>query len=120
MIEDTLNEETETAEEVIKSIPLSYDELYLEKEVQLEQDDDGEKVVKVLSKETLVNVLDKQWTFNGVPKLKTLYRTLRAEAIEATDFDEYRKIFDAFDNALEERVSYNLRLLLTVMNLNKH
>ena len=36
MIEDTLNEETETAEEVIKSIPLSYDELYLEKEGQLE------------------------------------------------------------------------------------
>ena len=66
-----------------------------------------------------MNVLDKQWAFNGVPKLRLMYRALRFESFEASDYDEYQKIVLAFESALEERAKINQRQLLAAMGLGK-
>ena len=120
MIEETLNEHSESAYEISASIPLNYETIMVESsDVDRFQETSGVSMANVLSQETLVNILDKQWVFNGVPRLRFLYKTLRAEAFENHNFDEYQLIFNAFESALEERSKINLRQLLTAMGINK-
>ena len=54
-----------------------------------------------------------------MPKLIELYKRLRGEALNEQNFDEYQKIFLAFEKALEERSKINLRQLLAAMGIGK-
>ena len=90
MIEETLNEHSESAYEISASIPLNYETIMVDSsDGDRFQETNGVTMANVLSQETLVNILDKQWVFNGVPRLRLLYKTLRAEAFENQNFDEY-------------------------------
>ena len=67
---------------------------------------------KYISKESIVNILNSAWTFNGAKELNDLYKQKRFEAIEDQNIKMYEELVKIFDHELNATRLYNNTCLI--------
>ena len=73
---------------------------------------------RFISKESIVNIINAAWTFNGAKALNDLYKQKRLEAIEDNNLKIYEEIVEIFDQELNgTRLFDNTCMLLKHFNL---
>ena len=80
---------------------------------------EGALLKRPLSSHTILTILDKRFQFNGVQKIKQVYKQERKNALEKRDFDEYAQIYNEFEEAILEALQNNLSELLRYLELDE-
>ena len=80
---------------------------------------EGALLKRPFSSHTILTILDKRFQFNGVQKIKQIYKQERKNALEKRDFDEYAQIYNEFEEAILEALQNNLSELLRYLELDE-